>query len=321
MSSNYNPLILEAAGQYVGTAEWPGAKHNPVISGFFAASGNAEVVSDEVPWCAAFVGAVLAQIGLQGTGKLNARSYEKWGLPVSLRDAKPGDIVVFWRESPQSWKGHVAILVRFDGADRVIVRGGNQDNTVKDESYPVGQIVAIRRGTKTPENGRPVLRYGDTGPSVMDLQDRLARLRYPVGHRDGKFGSLTREGVLAFQADNGLTTDGIVGARTWATLVDAPPRPERDVTAADLRRSGSEIVTKADTGEVVVGLATAAQAAQTVAQAAQEAEGTLGVLTRLVTDHWPALLVLGALGTVWLIVRQIRLARVRDARSGAHTGR
>lgn len=319
--TNYNPLILEAAGGYLGTEEWPGAKHNPTISGFFAGSGNAQIQDDETAWCAAFVGAVLAQVGLHGTGKLNARSYLTWGVAVPIRDARPGDVCTFWRGSPSAATGHVAFLVRFDGTDKVIVRGGNQGDKVSDAAYPVSRLLAVRRAVATPDKGRPVLTFGDKGPFVLDLQDRLARLRYTVGKRDGAFGSLTREGVLAFQADNGLAVDGVVGAQTWATLEDASPRPEREVDAAALRRGGSETVTKADTAEVTLGIAGAAQAVQTVSSAADGAQGALDTITRMVTHNWPALLVLAALAGAWLLVRQIRAARVRDARSGAHTGR
>lgn len=318
---NYNPLILEAAGQYIGEAEWPGSKTNPVISGFFAASGNSEVTSDEVPWCAAFVGAVLAQIGLQGTGKLNARSYKDWGATIALKDAKPGDIIVFWRESPQSWKGHVGFLVRFEGSDRVIVRGGNQRNRVADDSYPVGQILAVRRAVQVGPASRPVLQFGSKNAFVYELQDRLTRLGYFVGNRDGEFGKEVRRAVLAFQADQGIEQDGVVGGITWEKLFSASPKALRNVSANDLRQRGSTIVKNADTIDVVAGLTTATATISTVASSAQQAEGALGIVTRIVTDHWPTLILVGALVAVIVLSGRIRKARVEDARSGAHMGR
>lgn len=318
---NFNPLLLEAAGQYIGEAEWPGAKSNPVISGFFAASGNSEVTSDEVPWCAAFVGAVLAQIGLQGTGKLNARSYADWGAAIPLKDAMPGDIVVFWRESPRSWKGHVAFLVRFDGADRVVVRGGNQRNRVADETYSVGQILCVRRAVQSGPGARPVLQIGSKNAFVYELQDRLARLGYAVGNRDGVYGVEVRRAVLAFQADQEIEVDGVVGGETWGKLKTATPKPMRSVSAADLRQRGSTIVKNADTIDVVAGVTTATATISTVASSAQQAEGALAVVTRIVTDHWPTLILVGALVTVIVLTGRIRKARVEDAQSGAHMGR
>jgi len=322
---NFNSAILAAAGEYLGEKEWPGARHNPVITGFFEGSGNASVQDDETPWCAAFVGSVLAQIGLQGTGKLNARSYMDWGVPVAMKEVMPGDVVVFWRGSPSGWQGHVGFVVRLEG-DKVVVRGGNQTlagsgGAVTDALYPLTQLLGFRRAVRQDEQKRPTLRHGARGGMVVVLQEQLARLGYHLGNSDGAFGSLTREAVLAFQADNGLAVDGVVGAQTWEALDRAQPRTPRDVDANELRRRGSTTVKSADTAEVALGVGAAAQTAQTVTKAAQEAEGALEVSTRLVTAYWPSLIVLGALLGAWLLVRHIRTARVNDARTGAHVGR
>ncbi len=141
---SYSEAALNVAKGFLGTKEWPGAKHNPRIIKMFEASGNGWVTDDETAWCAAFVGSVLGSIGLEGTGKLNARSYQTWGEEVLPADAVPGDICVFWRDRPDSWKGHVAFLVRFQRR-RVWVRGGNQGNAVSDKSYPMERLLSIRR--------------------------------------------------------------------------------------------------------------------------------------------------------------------------------
>jgi peptidoglycan hydrolase-like protein with peptidoglycan-binding domain len=57
------------------------------------------------------------------------------------------------------------------------------------------------------------LRYGSTGTCVKQLQKRLGALRV-----DGSFGDSTRSRVRAFQADTGLSVDGVVGRATWAKL-------------------------------------------------------------------------------------------------------
>jgi hypothetical protein len=60
-----------------------------------------------------------------------------------------------------------------------------------------------------------------TGTDVKSLQSRLLALGYSiVGSADGKFGPKTDKGVRAFQADNGLAVDGIVGKKTWTALWD-----------------------------------------------------------------------------------------------------
>lgn len=136
--------IYSAASAHLGLEEWPGSRHNPRILEMFAASGNAGISTDEVPWCAAYVGAVLAEVGLLGTGKLNARSYLNWGDPVELSDAQQGDIVVFWRGSRDGWQGHVGFYGGVLGDD-VLVLGGNQGNAVSVAPYPKARLLGVRR--------------------------------------------------------------------------------------------------------------------------------------------------------------------------------
>src|SRR6056297_1523383 len=115
-------VVYDVAREYLGLEEYPGARHNPAIVGFAATTGNSWVQDDETPWCASFVGAILAQSGLQGTGRLNARSYLDWGTPVDLGDAAVGDVVVFWRGTRDGWQGHVGFYAGRDG-DNILVLG------------------------------------------------------------------------------------------------------------------------------------------------------------------------------------------------------
>lgn len=59
------------------------------------------------------------------------------------------------------------------------------------------------------------LRLGSAGPSVRLIQSLLARIGYNPGPIDGIFGQQTRQAVIQYQRDNGLTPDGIVGPATW----------------------------------------------------------------------------------------------------------
>jgi len=63
------------------------------------------------------------------------------------------------------------------------------------------------------------LHQGSTGPSVVSLQTQLNTEGYTVGLADGIFGPKTAKGVVQFQTDQGLTADGIVGAKTQAALL------------------------------------------------------------------------------------------------------
>ncbi|SCG81661.1 g-D-glutamyl-meso-diaminopimelate peptidase [Proteiniborus sp. DW1] len=59
------------------------------------------------------------------------------------------------------------------------------------------------------------LRLGSRGPNVKLIQSLLNRIGYNAGTVDGVFGAQTQRAVIAFQRDNGLTPDGIVGLATW----------------------------------------------------------------------------------------------------------
>lgn len=71
---------------------------------------------------------------------------------------------------------------------------------------------------ENPEEIKKTIRFGDYGAHVVYLQQRLASKGYGVGAIDGKFGNKTLEAVKAFQAENNLAVDGIVGINTWNAL-------------------------------------------------------------------------------------------------------
>ena len=66
----------------------------------------------------------------------------------------------------------------------------------------------------------PLLREGSRGAYVTLLQQLLESNLYPVGNIDGIFGSRTLSAVRAFQRDNSLTVDGLVGPNTWSALTN-----------------------------------------------------------------------------------------------------
>ncbi|MEB3224106.1 MAG: peptidoglycan-binding domain-containing protein [Candidatus Sericytochromatia bacterium] len=70
-----------------------------------------------------------------------------------------------------------------------------------------------------------LLRDGDAGGSVRQLQQLLRARGLDPGGVDGVFGPRTEAAVRALQHRHGLAVDGIVGPRTWALLSpgSAPP--------------------------------------------------------------------------------------------------
>ena len=73
----------------------------------------------------------------------------------------------------------------------------------------------------------PILRTGSEGEAVKNLQGRLYTLGYYQGEIDGQFGPATKEAVQAFQRQNGLEADGIVGGETRQILFSAEAKPKQ----------------------------------------------------------------------------------------------
>ncbi len=66
----------------------------------------------------------------------------------------------------------------------------------------------------TPVGNRPLLRFSSRGEHVREVQELLGVTV------DGHFGPVTLEAVQAFQRDNGLQSDGIIGRNTWMALLN-----------------------------------------------------------------------------------------------------
>ena len=114
------PPWLTLARSYLGTKEVPGRGSNGTIDGFFRDAGYPGY-RDETSWCAAFVGAVLSRSGYPRLADLTARSGRYYG--QKLDGPKIGCLVVFWRESPTSWKGHIGFVTGIEVADEVAWSG------------------------------------------------------------------------------------------------------------------------------------------------------------------------------------------------------
>lgn len=74
---------------------------------------------------------------------------------------------------------------------------------------------------QAPQVADPLLRQGDSGAAVTELQKLLNAKGVKVSV-DGIFGASTQNAVIQFQRSNSLIADGIVGAKTWAALRKVP---------------------------------------------------------------------------------------------------
>ncbi|TPG53108.1 TIGR02594 family protein [Sphingomonas glacialis] len=115
---------------------------------------------DDVPWCGLFVSHCIAsQLPREPlpANPLGARAYQTFGKPIS---PQPGAVVVFWRESLESGKGHVGFYVGEDQDRNFLILGGNQGNAVSIIGKPRERFLAARWPiTGLPATGGPVFAH------------------------------------------------------------------------------------------------------------------------------------------------------------------
>jgi peptidoglycan hydrolase-like protein with peptidoglycan-binding domain len=111
------------------------------------------------------------------------------------------------------------------------------------------------------------VRRGSTGARVFALQERLAELGYYQGAIDGDFGAGTESAVIAFQSNNGLVADGVVGPSTEAALRDsnavsaiqASPAASPSAPASTFPTAGDGLLELGESGREVIALQTQLQ--------------------------------------------------------------
>jgi peptidoglycan hydrolase-like protein with peptidoglycan-binding domain len=80
--------------------------------------------------------------------------------------------------------------------------------------------------TTTCDPNAPTLKEGDTGETVVTLQNLLVQKGYmDRDYVDGEYGPGTDAAIKQFQTDNSLTADGIIGPATWKVFcsTEVPP--------------------------------------------------------------------------------------------------
>lgn len=136
--------LMTLALSYYGLDEIEKGKFNPkVIEMLKEVTGDDYITN--IPWCACFVNYILKKTGHESNNKLNARSLLELGKPT--QKPKVGDLVIFWRESVNSWKGHVGFYITGDDSVTYVL-SGNQNNRVCVKPYPTSQILGYRELTE-----------------------------------------------------------------------------------------------------------------------------------------------------------------------------
>jgi Putative peptidoglycan binding domain/HEAT repeats len=99
------------------------------------------------------------------------------------------------------------------------VNSTESSNQTTDTTTPNTEITTQATSTATPETSpeakdRTILKPGNSGDEVKELQTKLKELGFYDGIIDGGYGGGTRTAVSKFQSANGLGADGIVGTTT-----------------------------------------------------------------------------------------------------------
>lgn len=162
------------------------------------------------------------------TADYNCRTFmekcKKEGKLVSLKELQPGDVVFNKKSEPS----HMATYVGYAGgeSDMVVEFKGRDDGCVRRKVSEGGWAV----GGRLPDSWfdddvmvlTRILKYVPDnmmrGEDVRAVQQQLQLAGYTPGTADGVFGKKTKIAVQAFQLDNGLEADGIVGKNTATAL-------------------------------------------------------------------------------------------------------
>ena len=134
-----NETAMRLAGQQIGLNE---NAQNAALSDYLS-NGGMNLDPATTAWCAAFVNSTLKQSGVEGTGKLNARSFLDWGTPVDT--PQRGDVAIFSRGDRNGWQGHVGFFDSYADDGRINVLGGNQSDSVSIAPYAANRLLGFRR--------------------------------------------------------------------------------------------------------------------------------------------------------------------------------
>lgn len=193
-----------------------------------------------------------------GAGCKYSRGYYKAKGQLHTSNPQPGDQIFFWpsdRSDPNA-VAHTGLVYAVDktyvytiegntsGASGVISNGGGvckkkyklNNSRIAGYGRPAYDQQASTPTTPTTPSitfkklGSRMLRNGDKGDDVKELQTALKTLGYFNGDIGGNYLTLTTQAVKAFQKANGLEVDGIFGPKSLAALVEclkkiAPPEP------------------------------------------------------------------------------------------------
>ncbi len=183
-------------------------------------------------WCAMFVSWCARQAQIPTSVLKNSAgagcSASYFNIPYyngSSYTPQPGDLFF-----TKSWS-HVGIVASVSGSSFTTIEGNSSDkvtsHTYSISNYYFGVWSDSEPNVNVPDHTlytQPTrdLYYGCKGDDVKWLQAALWEVGYPENTYgiDGDFGQLTKNKVIQFQKDNGLTADGIFGTASRNKMIE-----------------------------------------------------------------------------------------------------
>ena len=180
------------------------------------------------------------------------------------KELKPGT-AIFTHNTTTGKRGHVGLYI---GNGWVIEASGTINGVIRSKLtiskwVEWGELKGVNYESAPadiitdPEDNMTygTLKKGAKGPVVKYAQQLLMDHGYslPKYGADGDYGSETVSAVKAFQKANGLTTDGIIGKKTWEKLLAEKPaeKPKKyKVIIRDQDKETAEEIIKKYGGEM-----------------------------------------------------------------------
>jgi len=134
-------MVQVVLDQY-GLREVAGEADNPGIMEMAKECGFTHYKHDEIAWCSLLMNWAAFKTGYQRSNSLAARSWLGIGEPTET--PQMGDIVVFWRISPDGPYGHVGLYIGTRNG-LIYVLAGNQGNEVSIVGFTTEKLLGYRR--------------------------------------------------------------------------------------------------------------------------------------------------------------------------------
>jgi len=154
------PAWMQVAHYYADkkVREKRGGEHPDIIR-FFQEIKHPEFDEDEVPWCAAFIGACLYESNYGHNGSAWAAHYGIWDGADEVDEPQYGDIVVMTRNGG----GHVAFFVKDNVNGTIRVLGGNQNDEVNYSNFSKSVVTRYMRPNG---KGKPKIRPDEAAGTI-----------------------------------------------------------------------------------------------------------------------------------------------------------